>query len=250
MTDHPVYVYGVIRADHPFPAGCTGIGAPPAPARTLRAGALAAVVSAAPDELLARRRDLLAHQNLLLALAEEGPVLPMRFGVVAPEESAVADQLTRFEARYLDTLARLAGRLEMNLKVFPAEEALPELLRADPALRRLREAARRRPGYEASLRLGEAVAGALTAAATRAAGLVTRRVAPFAEAAVPGPEVPGCVRNTSFLVPRGALDAFRAAASAGMEPAARADVRLTGPLPCFSFVPAEGRAATAAAGRA
>ncbi|UCM90528.1 GvpL/GvpF family gas vesicle protein [Streptomyces marincola] len=247
MAARPVYVYGVVRADHRLRPEHRGIGVPPTAPRTLRAGALAAVVGPAPGELLARRRDLLAHQHLLLSLADEGPVLPMRFGVVAPGEAAIVDQLAREEARYLEALARVAGRQEMNLKVFPAEDALPELVRTDPTLRRLREAARRRPGYEASLRLGEAVAGALNAAAARAAGLVLRRVAPFAEATANGPEVAGCVRNVSFLVPRAALDDFNAAASAATGPGARADIRLTGPLPCFSFVPAVAGPATAEA---
>ncbi|MGO4423766.1 GvpL/GvpF family gas vesicle protein, partial [Streptomyces sp. MCAF7] len=54
---------------------------------------------------------------------------------------------------------------------------------------------------------------------------------------VRGPEVPGCVLNVSFLLDRRAGDRFRAvverfAAAHG----SHVELRLTGPLPCYSFV--------------
>ncbi|MYX62974.1 gas vesicle protein, partial [Streptomyces sp. SID8382] len=99
-----VYVYGVVRASHTVPPGHTGVGERPAPVRTLRAGALAAVISDAPARLRAKRRDLLAHQDLALTLGKDGPVLPMRFGMVAPDEESVRRQL--LSARH-DCLAAL-----------------------------------------------------------------------------------------------------------------------------------------------
>ncbi|MGO4754130.1 GvpL/GvpF family gas vesicle protein, partial [Streptomyces sp. 2MCAF27] len=101
MAAQGVYVYGVVRAAHPVPPGRTGVGADPAPVRTLRAGELAAVVSDAPPGLRAKRRDLLAHQDLALSLAADGPVLPMRFGMIAPDEEAVRSQLAASERAHL-----------------------------------------------------------------------------------------------------------------------------------------------------
>jgi gas vesicle protein GvpL/GvpF len=238
MAAGSVYVYGIVRAGHPLPAGCRGLGDPPTRLRTLRTGELAAVVSEPPDSLLARRRDLLAHQDTLLALSADGPVAPMRFGMVAPDEAAVLGQLAGSLDEHLATLERLDGRLEMNLKVFPVEETLAGLLRADPKLRRLRDAARYRPGYEASVRLGEAVAGALRRRTAGAAAEALRALAPLAEATAAGPDVADCAGNTSFLLPRSQEAGFRA--EAARRTAAlrdRAELRLTGPLPCFSFVP-------------
>jgi hypothetical protein len=215
--------------------------------RMLRTGALGAVVSQAPDSLLARRRDLLAHQDALLALAAHGPVAPMRFGMVASDEAVVLDELAEAEAGHLETLERLDGRLEMNLKAFPVEDALADLLREDPRLRRLRDAARSRPGYEASLRLGEAIVTGLRRRAADAAAEALRGLAPLVEATAGGPDVAGCVTNTSFLLPRAAVEHFRAEAerrAAALR--SRVELRLSGPLPCFSFVPpARGRAVPA-----
>ncbi|WP_326596517.1 GvpL/GvpF family gas vesicle protein [Streptomyces sp. NBC_01803] len=239
MDERGVYVYGIIRADHGLSPACRGVGSPPARVRTVRTETLAAVVSEAPESLLARRRDLLAHQETLLTMAETGPVLPMRFGVVSPDEAAVVDQLVAREAEYAATLARLDGRLEMNLKVFPVEDALPDLVRADPAVSRLHAASRSRPGYETSVRLGEAIAAGLHRRAAQAAARTVSDLAPLAEAAAEGPDVAGCVANVSFLVARTRIDRFRTAVAdcaAGL--GRRAELRLTGPLPCFSFVPA------------
>lgn len=56
-----------------------------------------------------------------------------------------------------------------------------------------------------------------------------------------GPEVQGCVLNTSFLVGRGDSEAFRKAAERFAHTHRdRVELRLSGPLPCYSFVAAEG----------
>ena len=244
MRSRHLYVYGIVRADHPLPPGRRGVGAPPGPLRALRHGPLAAVVSPSPERLLARRRDLVAHQDTLLALAEHGPVLPMRFGMVAPDETAVLRQLAEQTEWQLAALERLAGRVEFNLKAFPVEDALAELVREDATVRRLREHARRRPGYEASLRLGEAIATGLGRRAAEAVAEALRRLTPLAESTAPGPDVKGCVRNLSFLVPAAAQERFAAlAAGCAGEFRRQAELRVTGPLPCFSFVPARRDAA-------
>ncbi|MDT0320528.1 GvpL/GvpF family gas vesicle protein [Streptomyces millisiae] len=248
MATGKVYVYGVVHAGRTPPADRRGVGSPPARPRMLRAGPLAAVVSTPPERLLARRRDLLAHQDVLLALAAEGPVIPMRFGVVAPDAEAVRRRLREDEAEHLATLERLDGRLEMNLKAFPVEEAMADLVREDRTVRRLREAARRRPGYEASVRLGEAVAAGLRRRAAEAAASALRELASLAEATAPGPELPECVGNVSFLVAAAREPEFRATAERrAAELGDRAELRLSGPLPCFSFVtPRPETAGTAA----
>ncbi|MDB1088204.1 GvpL/GvpF family gas vesicle protein [Streptomyces sp. ACA25] len=249
MTDRGVYVYGIVRADHSLPAGCLGVGSPPAVLRLLRSGRLAAAVSPAPEGLRARRRDLMAHQDVLLALSISGPVLPMRFGMVANDDAFVRGRLAEDENRCLETLERLDGRLEMNLKVFPVEESLGELLREDPQVRRLREAMRRRPGYEERVRLGEAVANAFHRRAAEAATQTVRRLTGFADDTAAGPDIAGCVRNLSFLIPRSAEDEFRSVAGrCAADCGSRAELRLTGPLPCFSFVPATDAGQRAPAG--
>ncbi|MFJ4501014.1 GvpL/GvpF family gas vesicle protein [Streptomyces sp. NPDC088864] len=249
MPAEDVYVYAITRAGVTLPADRGGVGRPPARLRTLARGRVAAVVSDAPPDLRARRRDLLAHQDLLMRLMDDGPVLPMRFGTVAPGPDAVLRQLVTGEAAHLSALGRLDGCHEINVKALAAEDRLADVVAEDGTVRRLREAVRRRPDYEASLRLGEAVAAALARRAAEAGRRVLRELTPRAREVAAGPEVQGCALNVSFLVERGDSAAFLAEAHRfASDLRGRANLRLAGPLPCYSFVGAEDRAAPVGGG--
>ncbi|MGW1229186.1 GvpL/GvpF family gas vesicle protein [Streptomyces sp. NPDC002530] len=242
MAAGGVYVYAITRAGTKLPAGMGGVGSPPAVLRTVTEGCLDAVVSAAPPGLRARRRDLLAHQDVLMRLASEGPVMPMRFGMVAPDEEAVLAQLGETQAEHAAVLTEVSGRVEINIKALPAQNALADVVAEESDVRRLRETTRRRPGYEASLRLGEAVSAALTRRATSAGQRVLRELSPGARAVAKGPNVPGCALNVSFLVDRDSSEDFLAAARDLAEAhRAHVDLRVAGPLPCYSFVGPETR---------
>lgn len=237
MSAPGLYVYGVVRAGRALPAGRRGVGDPPGPLRLIGHGGIAAVVSPAPPGLRARRRDLMAHQELLLDLAADGPVLPMRFGMVAPDEDTVLRDLAAGERERSAALTRLDGRCELNLKASPVEGGLAALLREDERVRRLRDEVRGRPSYQGSLRLGESVAAGLARRAKTATDQVLHACAPLAEQRVEGPEVQGCVRNVSFLVGRDHEAPFRAAVERlAAEHRDAVELRLTGPLPCYSFV--------------
>ncbi|MYU25265.1 GvpL/GvpF family gas vesicle protein [Streptomyces sp. SID8352] len=239
MTATPggLYVYAVVSADRPLPEGVVGLGAPPARPRLLAQGPVAAVVSAAPPRLRARRRDLMAHQDLLLALAGTRPVLPMRFGTVAPDEETVCGELNRGRQAHLATLRHLADGIEINVKALPAQDSLASVVAEERTVRRLRDEVRRRPGYEANVRLGQAVATALARRAAEAGQRILRALTPLAREVAPGPEVPGCALNVSFLVDRRDGERFRERAL-GLAGSHRdhVELRVAGPLPCYSFV--------------
>jgi hypothetical protein len=231
-----VYVYGVTRAGLAAPPGTRGIGDPPARVRTPAYGGLAAVVSAAPDRLRPRRRDLQAHQDVQLAFAGVGPLLPTRFGAVAEDEDAVLARLRSDAEGYAAALDRVEGRFEMNLKASPVEDGVAALVRTDPQVRRLRQESRRRPGYDTSVRLGEAVVAGLRRQALAAAREVAEALTELADDVRPGDEVPGCVLNVSFLVHADRVGGCRAVVDdLGAQLADRAELRLAGPLPCYSF---------------
>jgi len=234
-----VYVYGVVRASGAFPSDLRGVGDPPGAVRRLAAGPVAAAVGAAPTGLRARRRDLQAHQDVLLALGEACAVLPMRFGVVADDEETVRARLGDAADGYRAALDRVAGRVEMNVRATPVDHGLAEVVRQDGHLRRLREEARSRPGYEVSVRLGEAVAAAVTRRAARAAREVLAALAETGHEVSQGPEQAGWVLNASFLVPADGVAAFRAAVDRlAAQHGGGAALQVTGPLPCYSFAAA------------
>lgn len=231
-----LYIYGVTGASTAVPADLRGVGDPPSPVRALVAGPLAAVVGEVPGQLRARRRDVRAHQNVLIELAASAPVLAARFGVVAADEESVRTRLVQDAGGYLAALERVAGRVELNLKVEVVEDGVADLVREDEKVRRLREESARNPGYDLSIRLGEAVVAGLRRRAAAVAAEILPRLAALAEEVEQGPEVAGCVANVSFLVDSGQVARMReAVARAAAAAGSRAVLRLTGPLPCYSF---------------
>ncbi|MEU0836339.1 GvpL/GvpF family gas vesicle protein [Streptomyces sp. NPDC056231] len=131
--------------------------------------------------------------------------------------------------------------VEANVKALPAQNALASLLAEDKKVWTLREEARRRPGYEASLRLGQAVATALESRAAEVSRRVLRGLTPMARAVAAGPDAQGCVVNVSFLVNRAESDDFRSAAERfGSAHGEHVELRLAGPLSCCNFVAAAG----------
>jgi hypothetical protein len=233
-----LYVYAVVPAGTE-PGAASGVGKPPGQPRPVTEGDLAAWVSPAPVPLRAKRRDLLAHQGVLDALGARGPVVPMRFGVVAAGEEAVREDLRRGAERYRAALERVRGRVEVNVKGTVSEAGLPALLRADARLRGLRAQARAHPGYEAEVRLGRAVAEGLTGRARETAAAVHAALDALAAESCEGPVDEGTVLNVSWLVDAERLTAFRAEAGRLTGRAAPyLALVLTGPLPCYSFVAA------------
>jgi len=232
-----LYVYGVTTAARArVPAGLTGVGGSAAPVRLVPVGPIAAVVSPAPDLVRARRRDVMAHQDVLTRVGRSAPLLPARFGLIAEDEASLRATLEREAEANLAALERVRGRVEMNLKVAVAESGLAELVRESAKIRKLREDVGRSPEYTARIRLGEAVAEGLRRRAESVAEEARRGLADLVEDEVPGPETDGYVANISFLVDADQVDAVsRAVERLAVAAASRAELRLTGPLPCYSF---------------
>ncbi|GGS03563.1 gas vesicle protein [Streptomyces humidus] len=234
------YVYGITAGSHPaLPEGLGGVGDPPMPVRVLKEGDLAAVVSDAPEGLRPKRRELLAHQNVLAEAGSGGCVLPMRFGSVAPEDSAVTGVLAERAEHYQERLRALDGKVEYNVKATHIEEAvLHHVMAGSPELRALAEANRKTGGgsYEQKLQLGEMVAAAVKAQEAEDAGVVQHALEPLAAAVGLGPESTGWLANVSFLVDRDAAARFAEAVDELRQAHPHLDVRLNGPLPPYSFV--------------
>lgn len=110
----PCYVYGITRSGATFPDMPDGLGDPPAPVELVEEGALAAIVSEIdPGKPLGTPDDLLAHQQVLDAVAAEMAVLPMRFGAVMASCEAVGSELiAEHHDEFADSLAELEGLAE------------------------------------------------------------------------------------------------------------------------------------------
>ncbi|MGW3150665.1 GvpL/GvpF family gas vesicle protein [Streptomyces sp. NPDC001177] len=248
------YVYAISASSHPaLPDAMGGVGDPPQPVRILKEGDLAAVVSDAPEGLRPKRRDLIAHQNVLAEAGAAGCVLPMRFGSVAPNDATVTDVLAERAEHYRERLRALDGKVEYNVKASHVEEAvLHRVMAQSPELRALADASRMAGGgsFNDKIRLGEMLAAAVKAQEAEDAAEVPRVLAPVTDAVSVGPESTGWLVNVSFLVDAGSAGEFLAAVERARASLAHLELRVNGPLPPFSFVdpgPAEPAETTAGA---
>ncbi|SEE16766.1 GvpL/GvpF family gas vesicle protein [Streptomyces sp. Ag109_O5-10] len=249
------YVYGITAAAHPaLPDGMEGVGDPPRRVRVLTEGELAAIVSDAPEGLRPKRRDLLAHQNVLAEAGGGGCVLPMRFGSVGPDDDTVTGVLAERADHYLERLRTLEGKVEYNVKASHVEEAvLHRVMSENPELRALAEANRKAGGgtYESRLQLGEMVAGAVKVREAEDAGEVRQALEPEAAAVSVGPESTGWLVNLSFLLDRHSVETFLAGLERLRRTHPHLDLSVNGPLPPYSFVePGPAEPADSAAGAA
>lgn len=234
------YVYGIAADPHPsLPEDMGGVGEPPCPVRILEEGELVAIVSDAPEGLRPRRRDLLAHQNVLSEAGAGGSVLPMRFGSVAPDDDSVTRVLAERTEHYRERLSALDGRVEYNVKAGHDQEAVLHRVMAENAeVRALAEANRQAGGgsYEDRLRLGETVAAAVQGREAVDADELRRVLEPAAEVVSAGPASTGWLANLSFLVRRESAQDFLAAVEEARRSHPHLELWINGPLPPYSFV--------------
>jgi hypothetical protein len=230
------YVYGVARDAPRFARA--GVGG--AAVDAIRHNGLAAIVSTLPSpDLRAKRRDILAHQEVLQEAFDHGVVLPLRFGTVfAGEDDVVAELLEPRHAHLVHMLDRFEDVVELSVRAYYVEDAvLREIVRDDPRVARLR-------GRATDVALGEAVAAALNAKRAAETAAIERRLASLAEETVlEPPRTEYELFRGAFLVRRKRVDRFDTAMN---ELARERDgcvvFKYVGPLPPHSFVDPQGSA--------
>ncbi|MGW5638305.1 GvpL/GvpF family gas vesicle protein [Streptomyces sp. NPDC003832] len=235
-----VYVYSITLKDHPLKLdGVQGVGDPPGAVRTVTTGALSAAISEAPEDLRARRRDVLAHQEVQERLMSDGAVLPLRFGMTAESEDDVRAVLEDRAAEYQERLRSLEGCAEYSLKCSWEEEALLRriLLETDEA-RELNTAIRDGSGTpQMSLALGELVARETEMRQQALAGGIVEAMRPHVRDSHLSPAGGNDFLNVSFLVHADQEEMFLATEiSLANQLGEECELRLRGPLPPYSFV--------------
>ncbi|MFF3325620.1 GvpL/GvpF family gas vesicle protein [Streptomyces sp. NPDC002889] len=235
-----VYVYSIADEQHPLRLdGVTGVGDPPSDLRTVSAGGLRAVVSDAPDDLRPKRRDLMAHQAVQDSLMSDGTVLPLRFGLTAPDDETVQATLKERAAEYTDRLAALNGCAEYHLKVKQDEESLLRRILDESSMARdLNNQLRRgEGGPELQVTLGELVAQEVQARQEALASGVIEALRPFSRDHDPSPPTGEDFLSVSFLVAEDQEEQFLTTElSVANQMGDEFEFRLNGPLPPYSFV--------------
>ncbi len=111
------YLYAIVPVSGEQRYGFTGIDG--AEVYTIANGRLAAVVSDVDNaKIRPERRYLAAQQTVLKGLiAATEAMLPMAFGIIADGPQAIKKILTRNHQAFLQQLQRVAGMVEMGLRV-------------------------------------------------------------------------------------------------------------------------------------
>lgn len=181
------YVYGVVAfGDDLVPAGMAGLEK--APVRLVRHEDIAAVVSdIALERAPGRAADLLAHSEVLDAMAGLTAVVPVHFGsVLADDAMVVEDVLAPGYDDFVHLLEELDGRLQLNLRAtYVQETVLAEVVAADPEVAALRQRTRDLPedaAYGERVRLGELVSRAMELKREDDAAVLMDAVTPYVAA--------------------------------------------------------------------
>lgn len=241
-----LYAYGVQRAAEAKRPAEDVVGLGGGALEHVTAGDLSVLVSPVGDgEIRRTRRNMLTHLRLLEGAMRAGPVLPMRFGVVAESPDALRRVIASRAADLAALLDRHEGHAEYGVRIScPRRAAMMALAAARPDLATRHKAlAARGPGArDALITLGQQVADALEARRKTAERALMDRLKPLATDFVLGaPEDDVQVLHAEFLLRTDAVPAFEAEVAAaaatvdfaGDEPPA---IRLVGPAPPYNFV--------------
>ncbi|MEA2436010.1 MAG: hypothetical protein QOF65_566 [Thermoleophilaceae bacterium] len=239
-----------------LPPGVTGVTAGHEP-RVLRAGGLAAVVSAVPldefgEEGLKRNLNDIgwleavarAHERVLEAVLPAGPIVPMRVCTIYHSGEHVEAMLAEREASLKEALSQLAGRAEWGVKLTADRERVSEAARA-----RIARAAGATAGAGGSylgrkqqdMLLRDEVGEVLDAAAAESHARLEEWAAASELLPPQRRELSGydgeMVLNGAYLVDDDRLDGFRRVVSELQEQYADHGLAfdLTGPWPAFHF---------------
>lgn len=234
------YVYGVIASGTP-PPRTKGVGG-----RTLRVvegERCAAITSDVAPPVRAGKDELLTHARVLQRALANGPVLPMQFGIVVPDEELVREQLLDpFAGELAAQLEELAGKVEVHLRAVYDEQALmSEVVKANSKVLGLSEGLRDKPAdatYYERIELGQEVAQTAESLALEERERIVHELAPLCvEVAINDPRLERVACDAAFLVENASLAEFDEAVDAlGEQNEGRLRFSYTGPHPPYSFV--------------
>ncbi|MFQ5915304.1 MAG: GvpL/GvpF family gas vesicle protein [Nitrospinota bacterium] len=185
--------------------------------------------------------DVLAHEAVVELAWAHSAVLPMRFGTVFPAREALPEILARLYPRFRVSLDRLAGKVEVGVKVLWEAEAIKEELRAlRPGTERCSENLNGGSPAKSYLwrRFQEhLLERGLKEKAADVAGEVNTSLQPWAsEAEVKVLRTENLLMSAAYLVRRDRLEGFRTQLGRVKEAQPRLKFLFSGPWPPYSFV--------------
>ncbi|MEI8308796.1 MAG: GvpL/GvpF family gas vesicle protein [Chloroflexales bacterium] len=238
------YLYGVIRCADSRAIPARGIHEHGLRVYTVPYRDLAVVVSDSPcEEYDSTRRNMMAHTRVLEAVMQQHTVLPICFGIVAPNTETIYEQL--LVEHYDDLVAKLdqlRGQIELGLKAFWADaQIFHEIADQQPTIRALRDSIATRPPestYNERISLGELVEAAVVQRRQSDSEQILASLSPLARATVTHPVLTDrMVMNAAFLLDRAEEARFDTAVrdlDSNMGP--QILFKSVGPVPPYNFV--------------
>jgi hypothetical protein len=118
-----IYIYGIIQESEPRRFSFSGVG--DAEVYTIKHQEVAAVVSdTGLQEIDPTRKNVRAHTLVQEELLKTYNLLPMGFGMIANSKDDVLKLLEKNYQSLIDELMRLAGKVEVELKIFWDQESM------------------------------------------------------------------------------------------------------------------------------
>jgi hypothetical protein len=226
----PCYVYGVVWGEGSGEFAARGLGGEQV--YVLQYAELAALMSpSSPAGYPATRGNVVTHHLVLEEAMRAGAVLPVRDQVLRPRL-----------AELQGLLARVAGKVELGLKVYWQEQVVfQEIVAENQELRALRDSLVGRPAQETKsgrIRLGQMVEADLWAKRERDASQILGVLRPLAHDMVIGKiGAEMMVLDAAFLVSAERQGEFdQAVTKLNQELGRRLAFKYVGPLPPYSFV--------------
>jgi hypothetical protein len=232
-----LYVYGVTRAGRGQPS-VDGLGAPAARVELIESGPIAAAVSELPDGYELHDEDAHAHLHVLTELLDEGPVLPVRMGTVAPNPDVVRSEVLDIsQAELVAKLDSVDGFVELHVDADDDEaESIAALVRGG-GLEVPRPA-----DLSGRIELGEQIAGMLIEHRRQVADEILAELRPLGirdapRSAINTGEDP--VLRWAFLVAQEDVPQFDQAVADVRTKHPELEIRYAGPLPAAHFADAQ-----------
>ena len=255
MEPDGVWVYAIAERVTVTPLGqVRGVGE--GPVRTVAAAGLTAVaedvgLAEFGEEALRRNLEDLgwleatarAHHRVIDAVAQQGPLVPMRLATVYSGDAKVAAMLAEREADSRSALRRISGRGEWGVKAYADQQHVAggddsgfTTAPSSPGTGAGAAYLRRRRDQLAAQKNArrETLASAETIHAELSRYAAETRLHPLQAPQLTGSKAP-MILNAAYLLDRGRGEDFAAAvaALAGQHPGLR--LELTGPWPPYSF---------------
>ncbi|RRR65759.1 MAG: GvpL/GvpF family gas vesicle protein [Candidatus Viridilinea halotolerans] len=238
------YLYGIINCGEERSFATPGIHEVGALVYTIPYKEIAAVVSDSPiQEYDSTRRNMLAHTRVLEMVMREYTVLPVCFGIVAPDARTVREHLL---GEGYDQLAlqlkEMACHIELGLKAFwIADDIFREIAEQSAEIRDLRDRIAGLPSektYYQRIKLGELVEAEVNQRRERDSAAILAQLEPLAyDLRIHPPITDRMVLNAAFLIDRTQEEHFdQAIRDLDAAMGQRLLFKYVGPVPLYNFV--------------